>query len=85
MQWSFGSDSFEGRTIVIQGVGQVGFNLLQHLIPAGAKVIAADVDKANIKRVQDDYPMVEFVSPERVYDVPCDVLVRTGDFLPFLS
>jgi leucine dehydrogenase len=73
--WSLGSDSFEGRTVVIQGVGQVGFNLLQHLIPAGAKVLAADVDKTNIKRVQDDYPMVEFVAPDRIYDVKCDVFI----------
>jgi len=73
LEWTYGSDSFEGKTILIQGVGHVGYNLLQHLIPAGARVIAAEVDRANIKRVQEDYPSVEFVAPEAIYDVPCDV------------
>jgi leucine dehydrogenase len=75
LEFHLGNDSFENRTVVIQGVGQVGYNLLQHLIPAGAKVVAADIDKGNIKRVQTDYPMVEFVPPDRVYDVACDIFV----------
>lgn len=73
LQWQNGSDSLEGKTVAIQGLGHVGFNLLQHLIPAGAKIVATDVDKISIKRVQEDYPMVEFVAPEKIYDVPCDV------------
>ncbi len=73
LTWHLGSDSLEGKTVAVQGVGQVGFALLQHLIPAGAKVIAADVDERNIKRVVAEYPAVQFVAPNYVYDVPCDI------------
>lgn len=73
MEWVGGSNSLNGVTVAMQGVGQVGFYLLEHLIPAGAKVIAADIKEANIARVRKDYPQVEFVSPDAIYDVPCEI------------
>lgn len=73
MEWATGSDSLDGATVAMQGVGQVGYYLLQHLIPAGVKVIAADINERNIARVQKDYPQIEFVNPDKIYDVPCDV------------
>ncbi len=73
LTWHLGNDSLVGKTVLVQGVGQVGFSLLQHLIPAGAKIIATDVDERNINRVLAEYPSVQFVAPHSIYDVPCDI------------
>jgi len=70
----FGSDSLVGRTIALQGVGQVGFYLIGHLLSAGAKVIAADIDADKIKRTDSQYDgAVSFLPPNDIYDVECDV------------
>ncbi|MEZ5958147.1 MAG: Glu/Leu/Phe/Val dehydrogenase dimerization domain-containing protein [Hyphomonadaceae bacterium] len=44
--------SVQGRTIAVQGVGNVGFNLCKLLSEAGAKLVVADVNKANLQRAE---------------------------------
>jgi leucine dehydrogenase len=69
----YGSESFKGRSIALQGVGQVGFYLIGHLLDAQAHVVAADIDEERINRVKNHYSSVKFVPPEEIYDVPCDI------------
>lgn len=73
LNWHTGSDSFVGKRVVVQGLGQVGRNLIDRLIEAGATVIGADIFEGNIKRVADKHPKVQIVSAEEVYSTPCDV------------
>jgi len=73
LEWVNGSNSFKNTTVAIQGVGHVGFYLLQHLLSEGAKVFAADINPDNINKIKKEYPSVEFVDPTKIYDVPCDV------------
>lgn len=73
MKKTFGSDSMQGRTIALQGVGQVGFYLIGHLLSAGAKVVAADIDEDKIKRAASQYETITFVPSSEIYDVSCDV------------
>ncbi|MBY0567760.1 MAG: amino acid dehydrogenase [Hyphomonadaceae bacterium] len=42
----------QGRTIAVQGVGSVGYNLCKLLVDDGAKLIIADVNKTNLHRAQ---------------------------------
>ncbi|MES2503264.1 MAG: Glu/Leu/Phe/Val dehydrogenase dimerization domain-containing protein [Myxococcota bacterium] len=70
-----GSDSLEGMTVALQGVGAVGYHLLQHLVPAGAKVIASETNADNIKRVNQEFAGIEFVAPDKIYDVPCTIFI----------
>jgi len=70
-----GHDSLDGKRLVVQGLGHVGFSLMQHLIPDGAIVIATDIDKENIKKVVSEYPSVKIVAPDDIYDISCDVYV----------
>ncbi len=49
----WGSDSLEGRTVAIQGLGHVGYHLARELHTAGAKLIITDIDNARIQRVVD--------------------------------
>jgi leucine dehydrogenase len=44
--------SVQGRTIAVQGVGSVGYNLCKLLVDDGAKLIIADVNKTNLHRAQ---------------------------------
>jgi leucine dehydrogenase len=49
----WGSDSLEGKTVAIQGCGNVGFHLAKELHAACAKLIVADIDAERVKRVVD--------------------------------
>ncbi|PZO56006.1 MAG: amino acid dehydrogenase [Alphaproteobacteria bacterium] len=44
--------SVQGKTIAVQGVGAVGFNLCRLLKDEGAKLIVADVNRANLQRAE---------------------------------
>jgi leucine dehydrogenase len=44
--------SVQGRTIAVQGVGAVGFNLCKLLSDGGAKLVVADVNKTNLQRAE---------------------------------
>lgn len=46
-----GVEDFDGVRVAVQGVGSVGYYLTKLLIDAGASVIAADVNAANLARV----------------------------------
>ncbi|WND02073.1 Glu/Leu/Phe/Val dehydrogenase dimerization domain-containing protein [Temperatibacter marinus] len=68
----YGSDSLEGKTVAIQGVGHVGAVLADHLRDAGAKIIIADIVQSNIDAVLKNGP-AEVVEPSRIHAVDCDV------------
>lgn len=70
----FGSEDLKGRTISVQGVGQVGSHLMRRLKAAGANLIATDVDAEKLKALADEIGF-EAVAPEAIYSVPCDVFV----------
>ena len=68
----FGCDSLNGRTVVVQGVGKVGAALVEHLCQAGARVVAADVNRHTAEAVRRDFG-VDLVDPERIYEVEGDI------------
>ncbi len=70
---AFGSDSLQGRTIALQGVGQVGFYLISHLLSAGAKVVVSDLDEEKVKRAAAQYEGITSVPTNEIYDVDCDI------------
>lgn len=67
-----GKDTLNGVKVAIQGVGHVGLYLVEHLINAGADVIATDVVAAHIEaaRAKGD---VTVVAPDGVHATDCDV------------
>lgn len=71
-KWRFGNESLRGRTIVVQGLGHVGLNLVRHLVDEGARVIGSDIFEDRVKSALDELK-IETVDPEKVYDVECDV------------
>ncbi len=51
----YGSPDLAGRTIAIQGVGNVGYWLAKYLHESGAKLMYADISSRRIKRVVDEF------------------------------
>lgn len=68
----YGDESLKKRVIVVQGVGQVGSNLIRLLKAAGAKIIASEIDSEKLKKAHEEFG-IETVGSEEVYSVPCDI------------
>jgi leucine dehydrogenase len=64
----FGSDSLEGRVVLVQGAGSVGAPLAELLAAAGARVLASDVLPERAQRLG-----AEVVRAEDVIGAECDV------------
>jgi leucine dehydrogenase len=64
-------DSVQGRTITVQGVGNVGFNLCRLLSEEGAKIVVADVNKTNLQRAEA--LDVEIAPVDQIHAVKADV------------
>ena len=52
---AFGSDSLEGKTIAVQGVGNVAYTLCEYLHEEGAKLIVTDINKEAVQRAVDAF------------------------------
>ena len=67
-----GSADVAGRTVAVQGLGSVGFGLAGHVVQAGGRLVAVDVNRDRVSRAVDKLG-AQVVAPEDVYDVECDV------------
>ncbi|MGQ0532600.1 MAG: Leu/Phe/Val dehydrogenase [Caulobacteraceae bacterium] len=63
--------SVQGRTIAVQGVGAVGFNLCKLLSEEGAKLVVADVNKANLQHAE--VLGVEIAPVDQIHAVGADL------------
>jgi len=70
----FGSDSLEGRSIAIQGLGSVGSRLAEILFWAGAELILCDIDMAKSERLAHRY-RAKTAPVDGILKTECDILV----------
>ena len=70
---AYGSESLAGKNIVVQGAGQVGMYLIDHLVKEKANVFIADIFEDKIKRVTDKHKQVSVVDPNSVYQIEMDI------------
>lgn len=68
----YGSNSLEGKTVAIQGLGSVGSELAEMLFWHGAKLVVADVDQAKTQEVAERFG-AKVCSVEEIYATECDV------------
>ncbi len=68
----WGSDSLQGRTITVQGLGAVGWPAVEGLVKEGARVIVADIDTAKVERARRELG-VAAVDPAEIHAHPCDI------------
>lgn len=49
---TWGAPTLAGRRVAVEGVGKVGFHLVEHLLGDGARVVVSDVSAEAVARVQ---------------------------------
>ena len=69
---AFGSESLEGKTIAIQGVGSVAYTLCDYLHQEGAQLVVTDINKQAVKRAVEAFG-AKVVDPHEIYQVDCDI------------
>ncbi len=67
-----GSDSFGGRHIAVQGLGNVGYALAGFCREAGARLTVTDIADSVLAKAARELK-AEVVAPDDIYDVECDV------------
>jgi leucine dehydrogenase len=70
---AWGSDSLDGKKVMVQGAGSVGQYLVGHLLDAGAKVYICDINQDRIKQTVDKYGRVEVVAAAEMLQVAFDI------------
>jgi len=68
----FGTTSLEDRTVAVQGLGHVGYNLCRLLQGEGARLIVTDLDGRAVERVVGEFS-TKAVDPDEILTIPCDV------------
>ncbi len=71
-KFKWGSDSLEGKTILVQGVGHVGENLVKHITEEGSKVFITDINKEKLVEVSAKYG-AKIISGDEIYDKDMDI------------
>ena len=69
---AFGDDSLEGKTITVQGVGNVAYTLCKHLHEEGAKLIVSDINEEAVQRAVNDFGATA-VAPNEIYLQEADI------------
>ncbi|MCO6494085.1 MAG: Glu/Leu/Phe/Val dehydrogenase [Bacteroidetes bacterium] len=68
---AFGNDSLAGKLVTVQGVGKVGYYLVELLVKDGAKVFISDINEQNLKHTAALGG--EVISPNDVYSKKVDI------------
>jgi len=68
----WGSESVDGRTVIVQGLGNVGYFLCRELHAAGAKLIVTDIDTARVERAASEF-RAKAVDPSAIYAQQGDI------------
>lgn len=67
-----GKDSLKGKKIMVQGAGNVGQHLIDHLAKEEAIISIADINEKNLKQVAAKH-RVTIVNPKDVYTTDMDI------------
>lgn len=68
----WGNESLSGRTVALQGCGNVGFYLAQLLHKDGARLMVTDIDAVKVQRVVNEVG-AQAVKPDDIYGVEADI------------
>ncbi len=84
-------DSLAGLKVAVQGVGNVGFNLVKHLRNAGAEVFVTDIYPQHVERAVDRLGAIA-VAADKIFTLDVDVFapcamggIINSDTLPQLK
>jgi len=63
----------EDTQVSIQGIGNVGIELLKKLIDNNYKVVVTDSNQNLLRNLHNIYPNVKIVEPDSIYSIECDI------------
>ena len=76
-KWRWGADKLAGRTVAMQGCGNVGYHLAQELRRAGARLIVTDIEAERARRAARELA-AEVVAPAEIYAAAADIFAPCG-------
>lgn len=68
----FGNDSLAGKRVGVQGIGQVGMHLVEHLVKENAKVFITDIYEEKVDAVASKFGAIP-VPQNDIYDLDMDI------------
>jgi leucine dehydrogenase len=71
-KYRWDSDSLAGKTVALQGAGNVGYHLASNLHKAGAKLIVTEVEAAKVERLVRECK-ASAVAPDKIYSAAADI------------
>ena len=71
-KFKWGSDNLDGKTVLVQGIGHVGENLVKHLTEEGAKVIINDINETRLAELAEEFGAT-IIMGDAIYDLDIDI------------
>ena len=71
-RFRYGHQSLEGRHVVVQGLGHVGYHLCNHLAQEGARLSVADIEDDRVRSAVADFGATA-VAADDVYEIDADI------------
>jgi leucine dehydrogenase len=68
----YGSDSLSGNKVLVQGLGNVGSHLVEHLSKDGAKVYVYDISEERVNKMVNDYKAIS-ADANSMFDLDIDI------------
>jgi leucine dehydrogenase len=68
----FGTDSLTGKSVIVQGIGHVGENLVKLLRDENVKVYISDINEERTRQVSKKYG-AEAISNNSIFDIDADI------------
>lgn len=72
LEETFGTASFENRTVAVQGLGKVGYALCKLLSEAGASLRVSDTKPAAMQKARQDFG-AWMIPPEQIHALDVDI------------
>lgn len=69
--WGVGAN-LQGRKIIVQGLGAVGYPMVEYLVKEGAEVVVADIDEGRVAQTQNDFG-VQAIDVREVFSANADI------------
>ena len=72
VKFKYKKDSLDGLSIVVQGLGSVGMELVKYLSQDGMKIFAYDIDSERLGLAKEKYGVIP-IGEDEVYDQDVDI------------
>ena len=72
VKFKYKKDSLDGLSIVVQGLGSVGMELVKYLSQDGMKIFAYDIDSERLGLAKEEYGIIP-IGEDEIYDQDVDI------------